>query len=226
MPQQSAAAGGYNVSLRKEQLPTHIAPPVDRAPTFTMDDVAKHNTENDGWVVIDGKVYDITNFIKHHPGNWCGCQISTIIAIKRSLGTDCTEEFHEIHTRAAKSLVPQYFIGNLAGRPKPTSKALSLHRSEMASDRLCVSIIGPEGEEDVASWKLDPLEVTVAQLRRLARMVMKVRMNASLPANFAVDILIGGVLCDNDSKILADLGVTLAAQLDNDICAKVTPVEN
>jgi len=32
------------------------------------DDVKNHNKKDDSWLVIDGKVYNVTNFMKKHPG--------------------------------------------------------------------------------------------------------------------------------------------------------------
>lgn len=34
---------------------------------FTLDDVAKRSTETSGYIVIDRKVYEITNYMSKHP---------------------------------------------------------------------------------------------------------------------------------------------------------------
>ena len=35
---------------------------------ITMQEVERHNTPDDCWVVINGKVYDLSVFQKEHPG--------------------------------------------------------------------------------------------------------------------------------------------------------------
>jgi cytochrome b involved in lipid metabolism len=36
--------------------------------TYTREEIAKHNTEHDLWIVINNMVYDVTKFQKVHPG--------------------------------------------------------------------------------------------------------------------------------------------------------------
>ena len=31
---------------------------------FTLADVAEHNTDDDCWIAVDGKVYDVTPFLQ------------------------------------------------------------------------------------------------------------------------------------------------------------------
>ena len=36
--------------------------------TFTAAEIAKHKEEEDCWLVIHGKVYDVTPYLDEHPG--------------------------------------------------------------------------------------------------------------------------------------------------------------
>lgn len=38
------------------------------SPSIPMQEVAKHNKREDCWVVIHGKVYNLTDFLDSHPG--------------------------------------------------------------------------------------------------------------------------------------------------------------
>lgn len=51
--------------------------------------VAQNNTEKSAWIIIDGKVYDVTNFAAMHPGG-------EGILLKLA-GKDVTEEFYGLH---------------------------------------------------------------------------------------------------------------------------------
>jgi cytochrome b involved in lipid metabolism len=58
-------------------------------PKISPREVYKHNTEKDCWVIIHDKVYDLTDFLKEHPG---GKQAILLFA-----GKDATEEFDMLH---------------------------------------------------------------------------------------------------------------------------------
>ena len=36
--------------------------------SYTMEEVAKHNKKGDVWVVLIGRVYNVSNFLSRHPG--------------------------------------------------------------------------------------------------------------------------------------------------------------
>lgn len=87
--------------------PTASAGKALGAETYTMDDVAKHNSEQDCWLVIDNKVYDVTSFIPVHPGGK---------EILEGCGKDATSLFQgesEHQEKNAAMYLPKYLIGDL-----------------------------------------------------------------------------------------------------------------
>ena len=83
-------------------------------PKYTAEDVAKHASISDGWIVVYERVYDITAFARTHPGFHNAGQVSTAIAIARALGSDATEEFEAIHSAKAWTQLKDFQIGVLA----------------------------------------------------------------------------------------------------------------
>ncbi|KAI0639264.1 FMN-dependent dehydrogenase-domain-containing protein [Trametes polyzona] len=75
--------------------------------TFSLDEVAKHNSQSSCWVIIKDKVYDVTEFLPDHPG---GAKI-----ILKYAGKDATSAYEPIHPPDAldKNLPPENHLGVL-----------------------------------------------------------------------------------------------------------------
>jgi cytochrome b involved in lipid metabolism len=67
-------------------------------PVISAEELAKHKTATDMWIVVDGKVLDVTGFQKEHPG---GAKV-----LKKNSGKDASKMFHQLHndTVLGKSL--------------------------------------------------------------------------------------------------------------------------
>jgi cytochrome b involved in lipid metabolism len=79
---------------------------------FTLNDVALHDSRDDCWMVIEGFVYDVTDFIVSHPGG---------NALLEGCGIDATELFETRpmgsgteHSSSAHTMLNDYEIGTLA----------------------------------------------------------------------------------------------------------------
>lgn len=71
----------------------------------TREEVALHNTQNDCWIIISGKVYDITEWAPHHPG---GAGIARMYA-----GKEATAEFGDYHSTEAVAHMANFCVGAL-----------------------------------------------------------------------------------------------------------------
>lgn len=72
-------------------------------------ELAKHNLENDCWILISGKVYDITSYLPTHP--------SGPEKVILSCGKDGTTAFNDKggkgpHSQEAQDVLNTFYVGN------------------------------------------------------------------------------------------------------------------
>ncbi|KGO37481.1 Cytochrome b5 [Penicillium expansum] len=73
---------------------------------FSVDDVASHKDRTDLWVIIHGKVYDLTKYVRDHPG---GADVLYDVA-----GVDATEAYDEVgHSEDADEILKTFLIGTV-----------------------------------------------------------------------------------------------------------------
>merc|ERR1711933_699959 len=105
------SGGSYEDNMNKSAAKKAKAPKAPKAPKsgggggLTMEEVAKHTTKSDCWVVVSGEVLNVTNFLSEHPGGE--------LAILTFAGRDATEEFNMIHP---PDVIPKYAPDAVVGR--------------------------------------------------------------------------------------------------------------
>lgn len=92
--------------------PTASATPTETATTasgITLAEVAQRNSQDECWVAIDGSVYDLTGWIRQHPGGRA--------AILSLCGTDGTAQFLGQHggSASAATRLDSYYLAPLIG---------------------------------------------------------------------------------------------------------------
>jgi len=135
---------------------------------LSMEEVAKHNTKEDCWVVLYGKAYDLTKFAKVHPG---GSKLITDAA-----GMDATAIFDPIHPKDImdKLLKPSLTMGVVDAatiKPEHVAKAPEAHKPAPKKKKA----VADQAEEEVEEFKKPPLNamLNTFDFESVAREVME-----------------------------------------------------
>jgi len=99
---------------------------------LSLEEVAKHSTQSDCWLIISGKVYDLSPFSMHPGGTafvpFCGKDATTAFQTKAGRGKN--------HSANAYSLMPNFEIGTLGSTVTPKSTASQNQPSPKNSSNL------------------------------------------------------------------------------------------
>jgi cytochrome b involved in lipid metabolism len=77
---------------------------VPRYHPITWNEVSRHKSKNDLWLVIRGQVYNVTDFVDEHPG---GEEVLLDVA-----GQDATQAFEDVeHSEQARAILGTLFVG-------------------------------------------------------------------------------------------------------------------
>jgi cytochrome b involved in lipid metabolism len=112
----SASAGDILAKLRIGALVGSTAKPQGQ---YTLAEVAAHKTAADCWSAINGNVYDLTQWVKQHPGGPA--------VIEAMCGIDGSASYNGKHGTNAKAqaALDQFKIGTLTGSATPVATPLA-----------------------------------------------------------------------------------------------------
>ncbi|OAA58718.1 nitrate reductase [Cordyceps fumosorosea ARSEF 2679] len=146
---------------QEERQISMISPETKR--TITLAELEQHGGEEEPWFVVEGQVYDGTEYLDDHPGG--------ATSIFAAAATDCTEEFLAIHSENAKAMLPKYHIGTLdeharaalagkAAEVEDAARPVFLQAKAWSRARLCSKVdVSPDSK--LFSFALDHDQQTI-----------------------------------------------------------------
>lgn len=122
----------YSMSKDDEQFPDKL---------FTWEEIRKHNKDTDCWVVMYGKVVDITKFLTTHPGG--------LDPINDMGGFDLTNQFEARgHSEKADRIWRKYVIGRVDPNSVPPKVVPKAPRGGLADKPV---VADPKAKKDGSS---------------------------------------------------------------------------
>ena len=107
-PAAAGAGSGINTSVTGNLISD---PPVAGTVSLSLAEIAKHGSPSDCWIIISGKVYDVTAHLTAHPAGagtitpYCGLDATTAYDTKGGRGSS--------HSSFADSTLPPILLGKV-----------------------------------------------------------------------------------------------------------------
>lgn len=118
------------------------------AKQFTRQEIEKHSSEDDLWLVINGNVYDATSVLSWHPG---GPQ--PLLANAGKLSMEATTQFESIHDEYAHKKLQECALGRV------TDKAMGFMLEEAKAEAKEMAKSGGDSEIFLQSKKWVPVKL-------------------------------------------------------------------
>ena len=113
--------------------------------TLDMAEISKHNKTADCWMLISGKVYNVTSYFGSHPGGnttmspTCGTDATSAYATRDPYAKTGSNRIK--HSSTAKNMLDSYYIGDL-------NQSIGQQKITEANAVVPQNTKGGEGEED------------------------------------------------------------------------------
>ncbi|XP_070190637.1 cytochrome b5 reductase 4-like isoform X2 [Littorina saxatilis] len=143
----------------------------------TTAELLQHNTPDDAWIALRGKVYNISPYLEYHPGG--------VDELMRGAGVDGTQLFDEIHKWVnAESMLEKCYVGKLEAESPISKGGMDRKGSNKASS------LGPNGTVSIATLKPpDPETPTYDwfQSSKVVTVAIYTRWKKVLPEHVTID---------------------------------------
>ncbi|KAJ5397653.1 FMN-dependent dehydrogenase-domain-containing protein [Penicillium cosmopolitanum] len=127
------------------------------AKLISTQEIANHAHENDIWIVVNGKVYDVTKFARDHPG---GAEI-----IYHFAGRDASQKYNSAHSPSLIKDIDDSIVGSLdtttiteewRGQNEPPKSTTTISKSQVYQNPPLDDIINLDDFEAVAKNTFSP----------------------------------------------------------------------
>ncbi|EAW12912.1 putative nitrate reductase [Aspergillus clavatus NRRL 1] len=113
-----------SISIQKEDIRRSAAVPEKQ---FTREEIEKHASDHDCWIVVNDKVYNATSVLSWHPGGK-----GVIMAHAGRVHQETTDEFESIHDDYAVQKLGECLLGSVT---KKAQEFMKKEAEEMAKEK-------------------------------------------------------------------------------------------